>query len=71
MPAYEYKCPRCGIKFESFKPMSSPDADCPFCGTRARRLISAGAGLLFKGSGFYETDYRSKEYKTKAKSEKS
>ena len=70
MPTYEYRCPKCGHRFESFQSINDPDADCPVCGTKAARLISAGAGLLFKGSGFYITDHRSKEYKEKVKLEK-
>jgi putative FmdB family regulatory protein len=66
MPTYDYKCPACGHRFENFRPMADPEADCPICGTKAERLISAGAGFLFKGSGFYITDHRSSEYKRKA-----
>lgn len=59
MPTYEYRCPR-GHTFEKFyqRITSHPSAKCPRCGTRARRLISGGAGLVFKGSGFYITDYK-------------
>jgi putative FmdB family regulatory protein len=59
MPTYEYRCPR-GHAFEKFSPRmtSHPSATCPKCGKRARRLISGGAGLVFKGSGFYITDYK-------------
>ena len=59
MPTYEYRCPR-GHEFEKFSPRmtSHPSAACPKCGKRARRLISGGAGLVFKGSGFYITDYK-------------
>jgi len=46
--------------------MTAPEADCPICGMKAERLISAGAGFIFKGSGFYITDHRSTEYKRKA-----
>lgn len=66
MPTYDYKCPACDQRFESFRPMTDPEADCPLCGSKAERLISAGAGFLFKGSGFYITDHRSSEYKKKA-----
>ena len=61
MPTYEYRCPR-GHEFEKFSPRmtSHPSATCPKCGKRARRLISGGAGLVFKGSGFYITDYKRK-----------
>ena len=70
MPTYDYKCPGCGHRFESFRPMTDPEADCPICGSKAKRLISAGAGFLFKGSGFYITDHRSPEYKRKADQDK-
>lgn len=68
MPTYEYRCPSCGREFERFQRMSDPPgAPCPDCGKAAERLISAGGGLLFKGEGFYITDYRSDAYKEKAK----
>ena len=71
MPTYEYKCEHCEHKFELFQSISAkPRRKCPECGKlRLRRLIGAGAALLFKGSGFYATDYRSSEYKKKAKAE--
>ena len=70
MPTYEYRCPR-GHEFEVFQRISDdPAADCPECGEAAERMISAGAGFLFKGEGFYITDYRSKEYKEKPSAEK-
>jgi len=66
MPTYEYRCPE-GHRFEVFQKMSDdPAASCPECGAAAERLISAGAGFLFKGGGFYITDYRSSDYKEKA-----
>jgi len=59
MPTYEYKCPKCGTRFERLQKISAPPgAKCPKCGARAERLISGGHGLVFKGSGFYETDYK-------------
>ena len=60
MPTYEYVCDACGHRFERFQRISErPLRTCPACGARkARRLISPGAGLLFKGPGFYATDYR-------------
>lgn len=71
MPTYEYRCPD-GHEFELFQRMSDePGADCPECGKPAQRLLSAGGGLLFKGEGFYITDYRSPEYKKKAQAESS
>lgn len=69
MPTYEYRCPS-GHEFEVFQRISEePGAACPECGAAAERLISAGAGFLFKGDGFYITDYRSADYKKKASSE--
>jgi len=70
MPTYEYRCPTCKKDFEKVQKMSEPPrADCPSCGAPAERRLSAGAGLLFKGSGFYITDYRSESYKKAAGSE--
>lgn len=64
MPTYEYRCSDCGHAFDLFQRMSDvPGAECGECGGRAERLISGGAGLLFKGEGFYITDYRSESYK--------
>ena len=62
MPTYDYECPGCGWTFEEFKDMCSAEEDlekCPECGTRARRKIGKGAGIIFRGPGFYATDYRS------------
>ena len=71
MPTYEYRCPSCQTEFEKFQRMSDePGAECPNCGAPAERKLSGGAGLLFKGSGFYITDYRSDGYKQAAKAEK-
>ena len=62
-------CPECLKRFE--RDLRSPESVCPHCGKpKLRRLISAGAAVIFKGSGFYQTDYRSKEYKDKAKADK-
>jgi putative FmdB family regulatory protein len=70
MLTYEYRCPSCGNDFEKFQRMSDdPVAECPACGAGAERRLSGGAGLLFKGSGFYITDYRSDSYKKAASSE--
>jgi len=70
MPTYEYRCPN-GHEFELFQKMSDePRAACPECGEEAERVLSGGAGFLFKGEGFYITDYRSEEYKKKASKEK-
>lgn len=66
MPTYEYRCAK-GHHFELFQRISDEPADkCPECGATAERLLSAGAGLIFKGSGFYITDYRSDKYKKAA-----
>jgi len=69
MPTYEYKCSACGFEFEKFESIKSkPSKKCPHCGkNRAKRLIGTGAGLIFKGSGFYITDYRSEAYKSDVK----
>lgn len=59
MPTYHYRCPSCGHDFEKFEKITAKARPkCPQCGTRAERQISGGAGLLFKGSGFYITDYK-------------
>ena len=69
MPTYEYLC-KAGHAFELFQRMSDPPAgECPRCGGEASRKITGGSGFLFKGDGFYITDYRSEEYRRKAKSE--
>ncbi len=70
MPTYEYRCPK-GHEFEMFQRMSDePRTACPECGKTAERLLSGGAGLIFKGEGFYITDYRSEAYKKAASSDK-
>ncbi len=70
MPTYEYRCPK-GHEFDLFQRMSDePRAACRECGESAERLMSAGAGLIFKGDGFYITDYRSDAYKEAASSDK-
>lgn len=71
MPTYEYRCPN-GHNFELFQKMSDePRANCPECGQESERLLSGGAGFLFKGDGFYATDYRSASYKKAASGEAS
>jgi putative FmdB family regulatory protein len=68
MPTYEYRCCSCAHGFDAFQSITaSPLRRCPRCGKKVERLISAGAGFLFKGSGFYTTDYRSKPYQEAAK----
>ena len=72
MPTYEYKCLDCGIQFDRFQGITEdPIQECPECSGQTKRLIGAGAGLIFKGSGFYITDYRSEGYKESAKKDKS
>ena len=67
MPNYDYECASCGHTFEAFQKMSDKHlTKCPKCQKKVRRLISGGAGLIFKGPGFYSTDYR-KETKRDAK----
>jgi putative FmdB family regulatory protein len=67
MPTYEYRCNTCHHQFEEFQSIADrPLTKCPKCGGLVERLISGGAGLLFKGSGFYITDYRSESYKKAA-----
>jgi len=59
MPTYEYECLKCGLHFEKFQKMSdAPLKKCPECGSPVKRLIGKGAAVIFKGSGFYATDYR-------------
>lgn len=70
MPTYEYECQKCGKTFEIFQSMKDePLKTCPDkkCKGKIKRLIGTGAGLIFKGSGFYITDYRSDSYKQSAK----
>ena len=71
MPTYDYRCKACGHELELFQSMSAaPKKKCPACGkSTLERLIGAGAGFLFKGQGFYLTDYRSKRYTEAAKKE--
>ena len=69
MPHYDYVCTACGHEFEVFQSMTeATKRKCPECGRlKLQRKIGTGAGVLFKGSGFYETDYRSESYKRGAK----
>ena len=68
MPTYEYQCLNCGNRFDQFQSIAAaPLETCPKCHGKVKRLISAGAGLIFKGSGFYITDYRGSGYKEAAK----
>ncbi len=72
MPTYEYVCDACEHAFEKFQSIKArPVRLCPECGQRkVRRLIGAGAGVIFKGSGFYQTDYRSESYRKAAEKDK-
>ena len=72
MPTYDYRCNDCGHEFELFQSMSEPKKKkCPKCKELTlQRLIGTGAAVMFKGSGFYETDYRSESYKKGAEAEK-
>ena len=69
MPTYDYRCSACGHRFEQYQSIKDdPLTLCPSCNTHhAQRQISMGGGVLFRGSGFYETDYRSSSYKEAAK----
>ncbi|MBK1834549.1 FmdB family zinc ribbon protein [Roseibacillus ishigakijimensis] len=73
MPNYDYRCQTCGHTFEVFQKMSDDKlTDCPLdeCDGAVKRLLGTGGGIIFKGGGFYETDYRSKSYTEGAKKEK-
>lgn len=71
MPTYEYECRKCHHRFEVVQSiLEKAIQTCPKCKDKVERLISGGTGFLFKGSGFYITDHRSKDYKAKAKAEK-
>jgi putative FmdB family regulatory protein len=70
MPTYEYECEKCQHQFERFQSITEePVKVCPVCGGKVKRLISGGGGLLFKGHGFYITDYRSESYKKRQREE--
>jgi putative FmdB family regulatory protein len=72
MPTYDYQCQSCGHKFEAVQSMKDPHlTDCPQpeCSGKVKRLIGLGSGFIFKGSGFYITDYRSDSYKAAAKAD--
>ena len=72
MPTYDYQCEACDYAFEEYQSITAkPIRKCPSCGQRKLvRLIGTGSGVIFKGSGFYQTDYRSAEYKKSAEAEK-
>lgn len=73
MPTYDYICKACGHQWELFQSIKAdPEKKCPACGKKkAERQIGTGAGILFKGSGFYQTDYRSDSYKKAAQADTS
>lgn len=73
MPTYDYECGACQHKWEEFQSIKAvPTKKCPECGkSKAKRLIGTGAGIIFKGSGFYQTDYRSSSYQKAADADKS
>ncbi len=73
MPTYEYACQQCGHQFEQFQSITAkPLKKCPECGKNSlQRLLGTGAGIIFKGSGFYATDYRSESYQQGRKAEES
>ncbi|MDD5707485.1 MAG: zinc ribbon domain-containing protein [Kiritimatiellae bacterium] len=71
MPTYDYECQQCGHTFEKFQSITDERLKkCPVCGKlRLKRLLGTGAGVIFKGSGFYQTDYRSSAYKQAARAD--
>jgi putative FmdB family regulatory protein len=72
MPNYDYECQKCGKRFEVFQSMNDAKlTDCPEpdCDGQVKRLLGTGGGILFKGAGFYQTDYRSSSYQAGAKAE--
>lgn len=73
MPTYEYACANCEHTFEEYQSITAPALrKCPACGKlKLQRLIGTGGGVIFRGSGFYQTDYRSESYKKAAEAEKS
>lgn len=71
MPTYEYECQRCRHRFEAFQSIKAePLKRCPKCKGKVKRLLGSGAGIIFRGSGFHQTDYRSESYKRAQKAEK-
>jgi putative FmdB family regulatory protein len=70
VPTYEYECKKCGYVFDRFQRITEkPLSECPECCGQVVRLPGPGAGIIFKGSGFYSTDYRSESYKRREKAE--
>ena len=72
MPTYDYRCQACGHELELFQSMTEgPKRKCPACSAlKLKRLIGTGGGILFKGAGFYQTDYRSSSYQKAAKADR-
>lgn len=70
MPIYEYRCPNCGVVEAMQKVTDEPLKTCPKCGEPVKKIISGSVGIVFKGSGFYTTDHRSEDYKSRAKEDK-
>ena len=70
MPTYEYQCIKCGHRFEELQSIKAPPLNsCPVCSGPVDRLIGTGSGLIFKGAGFYATEYRSSEYQKSAQAD--
>lgn len=70
MPTYEYQCIKCGHRFEKMQSIKDqPLSSCPVCEAPVERLFGSGSGLIFKGAGFYATEYRSSEYQKSAKAD--
>ncbi|MDO9390236.1 MAG: zinc ribbon domain-containing protein [bacterium] len=70
MPTYEYQCIKCGHRFEELQSIKAlPLNSCPVCSGQVERLIGTGSGFIFKGAGFYATEYRSSEYNKSAKAD--
>jgi len=68
MPTYQYECTKCGYTFEAFQKITDkPVKVCPKCGSPVKRLISGGMGIIFKGSGFYTTDYKRSSINTSSR----
>ena len=70
MPTYDYECTKCGHTFEAVQSMRDKHlTKCPTCAGKVKRLVGTGAGVIFKGGGFYQTDYRSSAYRSEAKAD--
>jgi putative FmdB family regulatory protein len=70
MPTYEYLCKKCGHRFDQMQSIKAQPLDsCPVCKGQLERLFGSGSGLIFKGAGFYATDYRSTDYRKQARAD--